>query len=94
MRAQPVQGVLEYDLGNFATKPGEYDFVQADRQIRAQMENIAPGTMVRLRVRRFKPVPGYIPCRRPDILLQIISEDAEALNAWHTIFQTEAALDY
>lgn len=91
-----VQAVIEYDLRDFASGPGRlgYDAAEAVRQLNAQMEQIDPGTMVRLKVGKYKPLRGHIPIRRSDIVLQIVSGDAEAFKAWHEVFEPEAILDY
>lgn len=96
VKTQNIQTVIEYDLADFATGSGPYgyDTSEVQRQLSAQMEQIDPGAMVRIRVGKFKPLSGYFSFLRPDLLVQIISGDVEAAKAWHAEFQTEVSIDY
>ena len=89
-----LQTVIEYDLDEFLTDKGEHDFGEAHRHLSCRFSELEPGSMVRLRVHRHMPLPGYIPCARADILLQIISTDAAVAKAWRQMLEPEAPIEY
>lgn len=90
-----LQIVIEYDLDDFVTERGEHDYAEARRQLSPKFEELAPGTMVRLRVHGHRPLPGHIPCERTDIFLQIISSDADVAKEWRQmLLEPEAPIEY
>lgn len=92
--AQMLQTVIEYDLDDFITDRDEYDFGEAHRQLSPKFAELEPGSMVRLKVHKHKPIRGYIPCERTDIFLQIISSDADVAKAWRQMLEPEAPIEY
>lgn len=94
MTAQMLQTVIEYDLDDFVTDRGEHDFGEAHRHLSPKFAELDPGSMVRLRVHKHMPLPGYIPCAREDIFLQIVSSDPDVAKAWRQVLEPEASIDY
>lgn len=89
-----LQTVIEYDLDDFVTDKGEHDFGEAHRHLSHKFAELEPGSMVRLKVHKHMPLPGYIPCARADIHLQIISTEPAVAKAWRQMLEPEAPLDY
>lgn len=89
-----LQTVIEYDLDDFVNDKGDHDFGEAHRHLSYRFAELESGSMVRLKVHKHMPLPGYIPCARPDIHLQIVSTDPAVAKAWRQMLEPEAAFDY
>ena len=90
-----LQTVIEYDLDDFVTDRGEHDFAEAQRQLSPKFAELDPGSMVRLKVHRHRPMHGYMPCERTDIFLQIIAGDADVAKEWRQmLLEPEAPIEY
>lgn len=70
------------------------DFGEAHRHLTYRFAELESGSMVRLRVHKHMPLPGYVPIARADIFLQIVSSDPDVARAWRQLLEPEASIDY